>query len=59
MKLKQLKIGKHKNFNNLVIDFSNCKGVTAFIGNNGSGKSNILEALSSIFKSLFLEEKNG
>lgn len=58
MKVKQLKIGKHKNFNNLEIDFSDCKGVAAFIGNNGSGKSNILEAFSSIFKSLFLDEKD-
>ena len=57
MKLKHLNIGKHKNFNNLEIDFTSCNGVSAFIGNNGSGKSNILEALSSIFKSLYNEDK--
>ena len=59
MKLKKLQIiGIYKNFLNLEIDFSNCNGVSAFIGNNGSGKSNILEVFSSIFKSLYLEEKD-
>lgn len=59
MKLKKLEIhGSYKNFHNLKIDFGYCNGVSAFIGNNGSGKSNILEVFSSIFKSLFLEEKD-
>lgn len=59
MKLKKLKIvGQHKNFQNLEIDFSSCKGVAAFIGNNGSGKSNILEVFSAIFKALYLDEKD-
>lgn len=59
MKLKNLKIvGRHKNFHNLEIDFSNCKGVAAFIGNNGSGKSNILEIFSAVFKALYLDEKD-
>jgi ABC-type cobalamin/Fe3+-siderophores transport system ATPase subunit/predicted transport protein len=59
MKLKKLQIiGTYKNFVNLEIDFSYCNGVSAFIGNNGSGKSNILEVFSSIFKSLYLDEKD-
>ncbi|MBF6653947.1 DUF4357 domain-containing protein, partial [Flavobacterium columnare] len=59
MKLKKLEIkGTYKNFVNLEVDFSNCNGVSAFIGNNGSGKSNILEVFSSIFKSLYLDEKD-
>lgn len=59
MKLKNLKIvGEHKNFKNLEIDFTGCNGVAAFIGNNGSGKSNILEVFSAIFKSLYLDEKD-
>ena len=54
MRLQKLQIrGKFKNINNLEIDFSNKEGITVFIGNNGSGKSNILEAISSIFAGLF------
>jgi predicted transport protein/ABC-type cobalamin/Fe3+-siderophores transport system ATPase subunit len=59
MKIQRFKIeNTHKNFNNLEIDFSNCKGVAAFIGDNASGKSNLLEALSAIFKNIYLEEKD-
>lgn len=59
MRLQRFKIeNKYKNFTNLEIDFSKCDGLSAFIGNNASGKSNLLEALSSIFKSLFLDEKD-
>ncbi len=42
-----------KNFKNFEIDFSKSKGVTVLIGNNGSGKSNIIEAISSIFAGLY------
>lgn len=54
MRLKNLKINSHfKNLNNFEIDFSNKDGITVLIGNNGSGKSNILEAISSIFAGLY------
>ena len=59
MKIQCFKIeNTHKNFNNLEIDFANCNGVAAFIGDNASGKSNLLEALSAIFKNIYLEEKD-
>lgn len=53
MKLKRLEINGFKNINNLNIDFSANNGTTLFIGNNGCGKSNILEAISSIFAGLY------
>lgn len=56
MKLINLKI---KGFKNLTgpngwfeIDFTSKKGVTVLVGNNGSGKSNVLEAISAIFAGL-------
>lgn len=49
MKLKKIWINSFKNIHNLELDFSIRNGTTVLIGNNGSGKSNILEAISSIF----------
>lgn len=54
MKLGKLKLNsRFKNLNNFEIDFSTKSGITVLIGNNGSGKSNILEAISSIFAGLY------
>ena len=57
VKLKHLKI---KGFKNLTgenqwfeLDFTDKDGITVLIGNNGSGKSNVLEALSAIFIGLY------
>lgn len=53
MKLKKLQIQGYKNLEDITIDFSNNNGTTLFVGNNGCGKSNILEAISSIFGGLY------
>ena len=53
MKLKRLWINGFKNLNNFELDFSDKEGITVLIGNNGSGKSNVLEAISAIFTGLF------
>jgi len=53
MRLKRLWIDGFKNLNNFEIDFSDKEGITVLIGNNGSGKSNVLEAISAIFTGLF------
>lgn len=59
MKILSLNIGgtSEKNYKNLrdlaIFDFSNCTNHVALIGLNGSGKSNILEAISLIFSSLY------
>lgn len=51
MRLHSLNIKDYKNLN---IDFrGNTSGIIAFIGNNGSGKSNVLEGLSFIFHHLY------
>ena len=58
MKLKNLKLYGYKNLKSetgqFILNFENNTNVTVLIGNNGSGKSNILEAVSAIFKSLYL-----
>lgn len=53
MKLKRLWIDGFKNLNDFEIDFTDKEGVTILIGNNGSGKSNILEAISEICTVLY------
>ena len=50
MKIKKLII---KNYKNLNLEMHNDSRVIALIGNNGSGKSNVLEALSIIFFNLY------
>ena len=53
MRIKEIKIA-NKAFKNLDVSLEdNTLGVMAFIGNNGSGKSNLLEAISAIFKHLY------
>lgn len=52
-KLISLHIVGHKNIKEIEIDFTTKKGITVLIGNNGCGKSNIIEALSSIFAGLY------
>ena len=49
MKLKRLEIKKYKNLIDFSADFESGKGLSILIGNNGSGKSNVLEAISGIF----------
>ena len=60
MRLKRLKIGDearergYKNFLNTTVEFEEESKYCTFIGLNGSGKSNLLEAISKIFRSLYL-----
>lgn len=51
MKIKKLQI---KNYKNIDADLVHSSDLIAFIGNNGSGKSNLLEAISHIFRSLYV-----
>lgn len=50
MKIKSLSIKGYKNLN---INLRHETDIMAIIGNNGSGKSNLLEALCFIFRSLY------
>jgi predicted ATPase len=56
MKLDYLKIDKFKNLHNFEIDFDQKSQTTVLVGRNGSGKSNLLEALTIIFRDLDLGE---
>ena len=56
MKLKSLYIQKFKNLIDFSIDFQSENGFTMLIGNNGSGKSNVLEVISGIFHDLFKDK---
>ena len=53
MKLKKLHIAEYKNLNDFNLDFESGNGLTILIGNNGSGKSNVLEAISAIFANAY------
>lgn len=53
MRLKSLHIKGYKNIDDLSLDFTTKDGITLIIGNNGCGKSNIIEAISSIFAGLY------
>lgn len=57
MKLKKLHIKNFKNLKDITIDFESGNGLTMLIGNNGSGKSNVLEAISGIFHDAYKENK--
>lgn len=49
MQLKKLWIKDYKNLKNFSLDFEKGNHLSILIGNNGSGKSNVLEAISGIF----------
>lgn len=57
MKLKSLYIEDYKNIKQQTFDFSSNTGYIALIGENGSGKSNLLEAISLIFNGIFNKKK--
>lgn len=57
MKLQRLHIKGFRNIDDLDLDLSSQSGLSVLIGNNGSGKSNILEAVVAIFASLYSKSK--
>lgn len=57
MKIDKLRItSRFKNLEGVTVDFDESNLMTVFVGGNGSGKSNIIEALVLIFKALDLGE---
>ena len=58
IRITRLKIIGFKNIVNQTLDFTNHNGLTLLIGNNGSGKSNVLEFISDVFKNLLAGEQN-
>ena len=48
MKIKRIRFDQYRNLKNFECSFTD-SNVIAFIGNNGSGKSNVLEAIAQSF----------
>jgi chromosome segregation ATPase len=57
MKLKELTLSNYKGFVNFTTTFAQDSPITTIIGQNGVGKSNLIEAIISIFRSLDLGEQ--
>lgn len=57
MRLDKLKISLFKNLREFEIDFDQDSPTTVIVGRNGTGKSNLLEALVIIFRDLDLGER--
>ena len=57
MRIKSLYIKDYKNIKEQTFDFSDNTGYIALIGLNGSGKSNLLEAISLIFNGVLNKKK--
>jgi recombinational DNA repair ATPase RecF len=52
MRIDWLRIPQYRNLRNFEIDFDESQPVTVLLGHNGSGKSNLLEAIVEIFREL-------
>ena len=57
MRIDELWIEAFKNLRDLRVQFDQESPYTVLVGENGSGKSNLLEALALIFRSLDLDEE--
>lgn len=55
MRLDEVTIQEFKNLRNLYVDFDENSTYTILVGENGSGKSNLIEALTFIFRNLDLD----
>jgi predicted ATPase len=53
MRLKHIYISEYKNLKEFTLDFEGDSFIDVFVGKNGTGKSNLFEALIEIFKHLF------
>lgn len=57
MKIVYIKIDGYKNLKNFELCFENPSSIVAIVGRNGSGKSNFLEAVATIFSSIKVNEE--
>ncbi len=58
MRLHWLWIDEYKNLKDVTIDFDQGEWITVVIGWNGTGKSNVLEALATLFRDLIMGEND-
>jgi predicted ATPase len=52
MRLSRLRIPNYRNLQSFEIDFDESQSTTVLLGRNGSGKSNLIEAIVEIFRDL-------
>jgi predicted ATP-binding protein involved in virulence len=52
MRLDRLTIPNYRNLRAFTIDFDETQATTVLLGRNGSGKSNLIEAIVEIFREL-------
>jgi predicted ATPase len=52
VRIDRLEVSAYKNLRDFAIDFDDAQPTTVLIGENGSGKSNLFEAIVRIFRSL-------
>lgn len=55
MRLDEVRIGAFKNLRDLHVDFDERSPYTVLVGENGAGKSNLIEGLALIFRNLDLD----
>jgi len=55
MRLDAVTIGEWKNLKDFCVDFDETSPYTVLVGENGAGKSNLIEALTLIFRNLDLD----
>ena len=59
MRLKSVFISQYKNLKNFSLSFDGASFIDVFVGKNGSGKSNLFEALIEIFRHLYEFDNKG
>lgn len=59
MRLKSVFISQYKNLKNFSLSFDGASFIDVFVGKNGSGKSNLFEALIEIFRHIYEFDNKG
>lgn len=58
MRLKSIYIGQYKNLRDFSLSFDGSSFIDVFVGKNGTGKSNLFEALIEIFRHIVEYDRN-
>ena len=53
MRLKSVYISQYKNLKDFTLNFDGNSFIDVFVGKNGTGKSNLFEAIIEIFRPMF------
>lgn len=56
MRIKEIFISEYKNLKDFTLNFDGDSFIDVFVGKNGTGKSNLFEAIIEIFKQLFEDD---